>query len=179
MSDGITARWEGEWQFESLHAKDKTQIKTSKTGRKVQALDEDDLVITDRDGNPIMIDEETIILQRAPVWSLVISRIFYGLTHVSPMNGEFKSVFSMRSSIQDLITINSIGRIGKQCNFVCIDDFPQVRNKITGAGLQRQVWVHIGPWQIVNTEVEFGAKSRWKVANPNPSNFNEGEGEGT
>lgn len=156
MSDGITATIERPWTLETIDCCDRTQIKIERTGRKVTAKDAEGEPILDANGQPVKIDEEVIILQRAPTWTLVRTRKIVGMTRYRPQNGQIKSVFGgLVTGPITRLNLTSIGRIGTGKKFICIHDKPTVTNAITGETVQRQVWMYQGPWENMNPRL-FG-----------------------
>jgi len=156
MSDGLTARKENPWILETVDCVDRTQVKTFATGRKINAKDSDGVEILDDAGQPIKIDEEILIVQRAPIWTLVRKRTGIGIEKINPQNGEIKKTFmDLHTGPETRLSMSSIGRIGTGKRFICVHDKPTITNPITGAFEQRQVWVYQGPWENMNPNL-FG-----------------------
>lgn len=149
MSDGLTARNEQPWQFVKLDATDKTQQKVYKTGKKIQAKDETGALIVDENNQPIIIDEEKILLQRASMWTIIRKRKYVGLTKLHPQNGESLSAFDLATGPETSLSFRSIGRIGAQKKFLCVSDNPGTTNHVLGVGEQVQVWVYMSQWENI------------------------------
>ncbi|HMO03891.1 MAG TPA: hypothetical protein PKC67_02610 [Kiritimatiellia bacterium] len=146
---GVTAAKMEPWILVDLDCTDRTQQKVYKTGKQIDAFDDQGEVIKDDQGNPIKIDEEKILLQRSEIWTLLRKRKVVGVTKFKPENGETKRTFDLVTGPESKMSWSSIGRIGAEKKFLCTRDKIAPVNIVLGTGEQQQTWIYIGPWKNI------------------------------